>query len=100
MTPSQAKSIALEGASLRRLLKYQADLDNLIKIQCSPGNWNCSAYMMGIANGLLLAKAVMTGENAEFLEAPEEWLEDRHTDDLAPAEGSVASAQLLLAEVK
>ena len=100
MTPSQAKSIALDGLSLRRLLNFQADLDNIIKIQCSHGNWNYSAYMMGLANGLLIAKSVMTGEVAEFLEAPEEWLEDRHTDDLAPAEGSVASAQLLLAEVK
>jgi len=100
VTPTQAKSISLNGMALRRLLKFQSDLDNIIQIQCSHGNWNCSAYMMGLANGLIMANSIMTGEAADFLEAPEEWLDDLNTDDFAPTEGSVASAQLLLAEVK
>lgn len=100
MTPERAKQIALNGMALRRLVKFQSDLGNILQIQCSHGNWNCNSYMMGLANGLIMAQSILTGQVAEFLDAPEEWLDDRHTEDFAPTEGPVTSAQLLIAEVE
>lgn len=98
MTPTQAKSIALNGMAHRRLVKFEADLKNVADIQCSPGNWNYDPYMLGLANGLILARSILTGEEAMFLSAPEEWLRDRHCDPevTTPEE----EAQLLLAEVR
>jgi hypothetical protein len=49
-------------------------LKDVTDVQCADGNWNCDAYMHGMANGLILAKAIMTDENPEFLEAPEKWV--------------------------
>jgi len=82
----------------RRLTKFEADLKNLTDIQCSHGNWNYDPYMMGLANGLIMARSILTGEEAVFLSAPEEWLKDRHCDPevTSPEE----EAQLLLAEVR
>lgn len=31
------------------------DLQNIVEIQCSPGNWDQDEYMRGMANGLSLA---------------------------------------------
>ncbi len=31
------------------------DLKNIVKIQCSKGNWDVDEYMRGMANGLMLA---------------------------------------------
>ena len=31
------------------------DLESVLKVQCSPGNYDQSEYMRGMANGLLLA---------------------------------------------
>lgn len=39
------------------------------------GNWNFSPYMLGFANGLILAASIMSGGNADFLSEPDEWLE-------------------------
>ena len=51
-------------------------LDDLIKIQCSDGNWNYDPYMHGMANGMILARSIIQGEEKEpeYLEAPKEWL--------------------------
>lgn len=51
-------------------------LENLIKIQCSDGTWDHSAYMRGIANGLILSHSVITGIDPEFLEEPATYLSD------------------------
>jgi hypothetical protein len=52
--------------------------DELVKIQCSPGNWDYDPYMHGMANGMLLAQAMIrdTGEPA-YLTAPSSWGRDR-----------------------
>lgn len=54
-------------------------LDNVTAIQCSDGNWNYDAYMQGMANGLILAQAIMKGEEPVYLDAPKQWLADRPT---------------------
>ena len=51
-------------------------LDELIVIQCVNGTWNYNSYHFGLANGLILARSAVTGEEPEFLTAPDEWLED------------------------
>lgn len=55
------------------------DLEDVIKIQCSNGNWNYDSYMHGLANGLLLAKSVIKNEEPIFLRAPNKWLKDYPT---------------------
>lgn len=53
-----------------------ANLQNIIDIQCSDGNWNYEPYMQGLANGLLMAQSVFTGKSPEFKSAPKRWLKD------------------------
>lgn len=46
------------------------DLENVIKIQCAEGNYNANDYMHGMANGLLLARTIITrpyGEDVQFI---------------------------------
>lgn len=49
-------------------------LEDLIKVQSSDGNWNYDPYMHGMANGMILAKAVMEDKEPKYLDAPKEWL--------------------------
>jgi transcriptional regulator with XRE-family HTH domain len=50
-------------------------LQDIIKIQCSPGNWDYDPYMQGLANGLLMAEHIILGKEGEvpFKSAPKEW---------------------------
>ena len=41
------------------------ELDNIVAIQCSNGNWNCDEYMRGMANGLILAQWIMKENEGE-----------------------------------
>lgn len=36
-----------------------SDLEDILKIQCHDENWQCSEYMRGMANGLLLAWSII-----------------------------------------
>lgn len=52
-------------------------LDNLDKVctaQKQSGNWDYSAYMLGLANGLILAQAIMHDQEPTYLDAPEKFL--------------------------
>ena len=48
-----------------------AKLQELCDVQCSDGNWNYSAYMFGMANGIIFSISVLTGEEPKFLEKPD-----------------------------
>ena len=72
------------------------DLKDLIDVQCADGNWNYSAYMMGLANGLILADSLILKYEGglvhydrpgpEFKSKPKKgFLEDR-----APIKGVIA----------
>jgi len=50
---------------------------NLVKIQCSNGNWNYDPYMHGMANGMILALAMMDGTEPKYKTAPKKWLRDK-----------------------
>lgn len=62
-------------------------IENMVAIQSESGNWNCNPYMMGYANGLILALATLKGEEPQFKNAPDVWLDDLPK----PAGGSVPS---------
>lgn len=51
-------------------------LKELIKIQCADGNWNYDQYMRGLANGMILAEAIMEDKTPVYLDAPDVWLSD------------------------
>jgi hypothetical protein len=52
-------------------------LDDVTAIATSGGNYDSNAYMHGMANGLLLAQAIMKDQEVKYLDAPAKWLEDR-----------------------
>ena len=52
-------------------------LRELVKVQCTDGNWNYSEYMLGMANGLICALAVVEDKDAKYLSQPDEWLCDK-----------------------
>jgi len=45
-------------------------IDDMVAIQCSDGNWNTSEYMRGLANGLLLAQAILRNRDYEPFGVP------------------------------
>jgi hypothetical protein len=49
-------------------------LRDLVKTQCSDGNWNYDPYMHGMANGLICALAVLEGKEPKYMDAPSGWL--------------------------
>lgn len=56
--------------------KIMKDLEDILNIQCSNGNWNYDPYMMGLANGLIMANSIITNKEPKFLSAPKKWLKD------------------------
>lgn len=56
-------------------------LKGIAETQCQEGNYDTNSYMFGLANGLLLAQAIMFGEDPKFLEAPDEWLDSKRSED-------------------
>ncbi len=48
-------------------------LREVVKLSTADGNWNYDHYMHGMANGLILALAIIEDKVPEFLEAPEHW---------------------------
>lgn len=54
---------------LNQLKERVEKVRDMLKIQCTDGNWDFSAYMRGLANGLIMAVAVLDGTEPEFKEA-------------------------------
>lgn len=42
------------------------DLKNLVQVQSSKGNYDYDEYMRGLANGLICALSVFTGEDPKY----------------------------------
>jgi len=53
-------------------------IDDLLAIQCSPGTWNVNPYMHGLANGMHLIRSIISGEEPDFLSAPDRWLDEQY----------------------
>ncbi len=62
------------------------DLQKLTEVQCDNGNWNYAPYMMGLANGLILALHMIRDDEGEppFKSQPDEWLCDRDAPSIEP----------------
>lgn len=52
-------------------------LMDIIKIQCSDGNWNYDEYMFGLANGMLLSEATLKGTDPIFLNRPKKFIDHK-----------------------
>lgn len=50
------------------------DLSRLVSVQRLDGNYNFSAYMLGLTNGLLLALSIMVGTDYQPIDRPKEWI--------------------------
>lgn len=53
-------------------------LEGMIKLQISDGNWNYDEYMHGLANGMILAHHIIASKEGSpvFKTAPGQWLRD------------------------
>lgn len=53
-------------------------LDDVLAVQCSNGNWNYDPYMMGLANGLILARHLIRNDKGvpPYKNQPKVWLAD------------------------
>lgn len=60
--------------SLSDAAEILAVFDDLLAVQCNDGNWNYDPYMHGMANGMILTRSVVSGEEPRFLDAPSVWL--------------------------
>lgn len=60
-------------------IAIKKDLENLIRLVKQDGNWNYDEYQLGLANGLILARSVVTNDEPEFLHPPKVWLKDIDT---------------------
>lgn len=83
--------LCAKSLSVLRLnaLNYRNALNQyeVVKIQTSDGNWNYDPYMHGMANGLLVAQAIMHDlHDFTGLSAPDKWLDSRENAQTAPAE--------------
>lgn len=65
------------SAELDALRERIAKFDDLVAIQVHTGNWDYDPYMHGMANGMLLAQAVIKDEDYKPLSAPVQWLADK-----------------------
>jgi len=54
--------------------KLKKDLQDLLDVQCSHGNWNYDPYMQGMANGMILAMSLITKDDPKFLDPPDKWI--------------------------
>ncbi len=56
--------------------KRLKNLKEIIAVQLHEGIWNLDPYMLGLANGLLLAQSIMMEVEPNFLDAPDAWKAD------------------------
>jgi len=64
--------------------KQIADLEKLVETACSHGNYDYDEYTYGMANGMILALAVMKDEEPQYLDRPERWLWDLSDTEAYP----------------
>lgn len=64
----------MKNENMKTIETVLEDINDLIKIQGADGDWNDSAYMCGLYNGLLLARSVITNESPDFRNVPRETL--------------------------
>ena len=53
---------------LADLQKRRIKLKEITKVQCQKGNYDVNEYMRGMANGLILAEAIMNDKEPKYFE--------------------------------
>jgi hypothetical protein len=77
------------------------EFEDLVGIACSDGNWNYDPYLRGMANGMLLMRSVLSGEEPKYLDAPAAWLSDHPSSGPAMEyQAGFREAQVLLADTR
>ena len=61
-----------------QLAKRIRDIKEVTKIQCTDGNWNYDPYMQGLANGLIMAVALLEAKEPRFFSRPKNWLHNNY----------------------
>ena len=56
--------------------KALSKLRNVTKVQCQNGNWDYDEYMRGMANGLILAKAIFENKQPVYFDAPDKCIDE------------------------
>lgn len=64
-------------------------LQDVINIQSSNGNYDCNPYMLGLGNGLILAMSILTRKEPKYLDAPKKWLDDEQSEELNVVECTI-----------
>lgn len=67
-------------------------LSECVKIASSKGHYDYDPYFQGMANGLILAEAIMKGKPPVYMTAPEKWGSDITNEKAAAA---LAARQVL-----
>lgn len=58
----------------KREVRGLKEIEELVAIQKINGNWDYSPYMRGLANGLILALAVLKNKEPKYLEEPKKYI--------------------------
>jgi hypothetical protein len=51
-------------------------LRRAVKVASEQGNSRCNDHLHGMANGMILALAIIDGQPPEYLPTPDEWMTD------------------------
>ena len=54
--------------------KQVADLRSVTQLSCRKGTYDYSPYFHGMANGLILALAILEDVDPKYLDPPKKWL--------------------------
>jgi hypothetical protein len=66
----------MDNDRLKVLEERLEGLNDIIKVQCQSGSYDYDVYNWGLANGLILAKAILTDIEPVYLASPEKWKRD------------------------
>lgn len=70
------KASAGSPSTEERLRKIAMDMTDLKNASCVDGTWNYDPYFHGMANAMIVAESVVTGQDPVFLNAPAKWLSE------------------------
>lgn len=93
-------STALDGTETDAEIKILAEdvsfeeLQQIIDIQGSDGNWNYDSYMHGLYNGLICARDTLRGVEPEYKSAPESWLSDIEAAAIESIDGTETDEEM------
>lgn len=66
-TAAESETMVLKDSAILELRIKK--LEEITKLQCQKGNYNVNDYMRGLANGLILAEAIMRDVEPRYFES-------------------------------